>query len=165
MAMTIGAILKATIIVSVSIGCAYYYGYRLPQRYIQLDKEKRKEAERVRAEHRQEQEKTAARQRAIEQQRETEQKLALSRYQQCLSTAQENYDLNWSNTCAKVFARGRKGYSLCVAEFPRSVCEEIFAQMEPLPKCSLPTPFTENLNLTHEKEKSRCLEEYRAGSQ
>src|SRR6516165_1477457 len=136
MAGKIDALLKLSIVAAVllaSSSVAYYHLIYLPERDARID------AAKAAAEQRRSYEAAAAEQRRADEAALAERLRAIDKttarklYELCVSEAEDDYNLNWTNNCASKTS------------------------------CTLPAYIADGLNTNRNKARDRCLQEFKSG--
>lgn len=168
MAGKIDAFLKISIALSVlaaagSIG--YYYSVYLPARDAQIDAERKLELARAEYARQAEQARVAAERHADEQKEAANKDAIQTRYQRCLSNAENLYSIGWTDQCKRVSDNAQKQRADCLAKFPQGKgwCDSVYPKSDFNPNCTLLRTIGTDLNDQLEKAKQQCLQESRLG--
>ena len=92
-------------------------------------------------------------------------------YEQCLASANANYNVNWANACQSVAEETEEKRKNCLAD-PAIVnnqfmgvayCRSTFSPTDPSPNCTLPGGRSGTINGYAAAAKQKCMAEAQAG--
>ena len=159
-------------IIIVLLPVAYYFCYALPSHNKAMQ-----EIELQKLEYQKRQDKIAE-EKAIEEKREAERKEQEKQqekernYQNCMATAQENYNSTWNRNCKSMYDAQNNEYQKCVNDiqdynrkypqeaYPDNRCDNRKPTIKQT-ECSLPTATADYINKQFSEEKDRCLSLYK----
>jgi hypothetical protein len=166
---TIDAFLKASIAASVliaSASVAYYYLYYLPQRDAQVDSDRKLERARIEYSRQAEQARLSAEKQANDAKQNADREAVQNRYQICVQTAEDVYNVSWADQCKRIADKALKQRTDCLAKATdKTYCDSVYPPKDATPNCGLPRALGNDLDDQLQKSRERCLQESRLGLQ